>query len=496
MSRYPVLITILSTTFILFLSGCTQPKEDIRITGKVNLHGSETWSIEAQPVHYKYGDATTYSLDLNSDNRFRAQLKPNKEFRPEPPLKPYLFYRLKTGDRSYPLYLRKGKSYEFYIDRVEFPKSIRIEGYPQSRIRMYRKYLGLRDSLQGRMEKHNEAFQNGDTRRTLQLQRELMKQTKEIFGQSPLRRLYYYELGKLVEKKLQALRYTQVWEKGYEEAEKARSQILEFADERDFFTYESQLAQRAGIRDVANAYSMTFGIQEDIRREYGQNLLIYDVKRLGYAKMDSAKRSLLQYVDSEKARAYARLYLITERIGDYSVAKGEADYSEYMNEYGSFPRFQKFLEQLYEQRKEVSPGKPAVDFSLPDSTGTNHTLTDFKGKLTLLDFWASWCVPCMEEMDDIQRIYNNYSRNDFEVVSISIEKDSSAWLHTIKQKQPPWVQLYAGKGFDHPLFESYMGGGIPFYILIGRDGQILRYNDVHASFNLDSVLQKHIKKSD
>jgi len=122
-------------------------------------------------------------------------------------------------------------------------------------------------------------------------------------------------------------------------------------------------------------------------------------------------------------------------------------------------------------------------------------MSDFEGKFVLLDFWASWCVPCLNEFPDMKRIYNNTSRDNFEIVAISIEQDSLVWRQALDKYENPWIQLYGGNSFEQETFQDYKGGGIPFYILINPEGYIERYNDVRATYNLESVLDSLITHS-
>jgi hypothetical protein len=79
-------------------------------------------------------------------------------------------------------------------------------------------------------------------------------------------------------------------------------------------------------------------------------------------------------------------------------------------------------------------------------------------------------------------------------VAISTEIDKSVWEDDIDRFKNPWPQLYGGNGFDQETFKAYKGGGIPFYILIDREGNIIRYNDIRATFNLREVLNNLINE--
>lgn len=105
------------------------------------------------------------------------------------------------------------------------------------------------------------------------------------------------------------------------------------------------------------------------------------------------------------------------------------------------------------------------------------------------------CQPCLEEFSYMRDIYNSYKREELEIIGISTEVERSVWIQDIERFDNPWVQLYGGNGFNQETFKAYKGGGIPFYILIDPEGNIVRYNDMRPSFNftevLDSLLIHH-----
>jgi len=173
----------------------------------------------------------------------------------------------------------------------------------------------------------------------------------------------------------------------------------------------------------------------------------------------------------------------------------QPSYEHYLEEFSDYPEYIEFLTYFYNEIKSVSPGQPAVPFTLPDMDGELHSMSDYSGKFVLLDFWAGWCQPCLDEFPHMKDIYQNYSRNELEIVGISNAEDSLVWVQDVNRLELPWVQLYGGNGFEEETFKAYKGGGIPFYILIDPEGNIARYNDIRPSFNftsvLDSLLQQH-----
>lgn len=84
----------------------------------------------------------------------------------------------------------------------------------------------------------------------------------------------------------------------------------------------------------------------------------------------------------------------------------------------------------------------AKSFALQDSNGTIHRLEDYRGRIILLDFWASWCAPCIKAIPEIKDLYNKYDdRMRFEIISVSMDFDKSHWVTALKRHQPAGINL-------------------------------------------------------
>jgi peroxiredoxin len=112
---------------------------------------------------------------------------------------------------------------------------------------------------------------------------------------------------------------------------------------------------------------------------------------------------------------------------------------------------------------------------LPDTTGISHRLSEYvgKGHYVLLDFWASWCGPCMKEMPTMKEIYNTYAARGLQMIGISFDSKRDAWLNAIRRLELPWVHLSDLKGWKSIASETYGVRAIPETVLITPDGKIL-----------------------
>lgn len=137
----------------------------------------------------------------------------------------------------------------------------------------------------------------------------------------------------------------------------------------------------------------------------------------------------------------------------------ESIYRDHLNEY---------VTKL--ERLEV--GQPFIDFTLQTKDGENVTLSEkiAQNKLTLVDFWASWCGPCRKENPVVKAAYEQFHGLGFDVVGVSVDQDEAAWLKAVEDDQLPWTQV---RDSENKASESYMIYYIPSNFLFDQDGNMV-----------------------
>lgn len=136
---------------------------------------------------------------------------------------------------------------------------------------------------------------------------------------------------------------------------------------------------------------------------------------------------------------------------------------------------------LANQQKEAlfKPGTLAREISLPDTSGNMINLSDLKGKVVLIDFWASWCGPCRRENPNVVNAYKKYNADGFEVFSVSLDKagQRDKWIAAIKQDGLIWSSHVSSlEGFNTSAARDYMVNSIPFTVLIDAEGKVIATN--------------------
>lgn len=129
-----------------------------------------------------------------------------------------------------------------------------------------------------------------------------------------------------------------------------------------------------------------------------------------------------------------------------------------------------------EEAKKFDVGSKSIDFTLTSVKGTPVSLSSFRGRYVLLDFWASWCAPCRAGHPELINIYNKYKGNKFEILAVSLDNKKEAWLKAIKEDKLPWMQASDLKGASGKVAKMYNIAQIPQNLLIDPDGVIVGRN--------------------
>jgi len=133
----------------------------------------------------------------------------------------------------------------------------------------------------------------------------------------------------------------------------------------------------------------------------------------------------------------------------------------------------KELQQRLNASNLTAIGATAPLFTQKDVADKDVSLASFKGKLVLVEFWASWCSPCRAENPNLVKQYNTYKDKGFEILSVSLDSDKKSWLAAIEKDGLPWTHVSDLKGWNNEVGRLYGVRAVPASFLVGKDGKIV-----------------------
>lgn len=141
------------------------------------------------------------------------------------------------------------------------------------------------------------------------------------------------------------------------------------------------------------------------------------------------------------------------------------------------PLIQSIASQV-EKEKRVAVGQPYTNFTLPDTNGNPFSLSQLIGQsnYVLIDFWASWCGPCLRSFPDLTAFYNESEREKIEIIGVSLDRDGQSWKSAIEKHGLVWKHVSDLKFWQSEAAQLYGVGSIPHTILIDKDGKIVGHN--------------------
>lgn len=197
-----------------------------------------------------------------------------------------------------------------------------------------------------------------------------------------------------------------------------------------------------------------------------------------YALYDKKDNFVEEYLE-KNPKSFTTLFIVTQQAPNGGISKEEA--LEYYNNFDEHLKQSKIgmalkttLDQIPDAKIKV--GDKAPDFSAKTPTGTDLSLNESLGKVTIIDFWASWCGPCRKENPKVVALYNQYHDKGLNIIGVSLDKEDSKWKEAIEKDQLTWNHVSNLMFWQDPIAQEYEVRAIPATFILDENGIVVAKN--------------------
>lgn len=251
------------------------------------------------------------------------------------------------------------------------------------------------------------------------------------------------------------------------------------------------LASPSGVKivggeaqDMYNRYTQltqeTLEEQQRIQKEVQEAQQAGDQNRI-----QGIMASFGKYVEKARAKevamfdslshSFVGMYLLASNMQQMQPNMIRERYNKFSDELKQLPSG-KIVAQYIDDVERISVGRVAPDFKMPNVEGDTLSLHSIKGKVKILDFWASWCGPCRQESPNLVKLYKNYQTRGLEIVSVSLDEKEAAWKKAIFEDGMTWKLLSDLKGAKSEVAKLYNLKTVPFMLVLDQDNRIVAVN--------------------
>ena len=238
---------------------------------------------------------------------------------------------------------------------------------------------------------------------------------------------------------------------------------------------KDQLAAQAMVQFWGDDYIRNFslgGLGLSLKKattKGKQDSIAAEIKQVEREQWDQMNAFLQQYNDSDVAPYFIEMNMLRMM----SLEQISSFYDRFTNRVKQTEKGREIGERIA-LLKKLAPGSFAPEFELTTSDGKKIALKDLRGHRVLLDFWASWCGPCMDEMSNVKALYEKYHDRGLEIVGISMDNNKAKWEGAIERAGLVWHHVSSLKGMNRcPVAKLYQVVAIPKLYIVDKDGKII-----------------------
>lgn len=433
-------------------------KNDAAVKGTIANAAADSITFS----YISYGDnwldfkSNEVTVKLDKEGKFLAMLPLSHQ---------YTEVQVQHAEQATELYLSPGDKLNMTVNYTDFDATLEYEG------------IGMKPAVASFSAKHMLA---------LSFSRNFQVEGQKLLAKEP--REFVTELDKMVKKEQDFL---------IENSKGLPQEFIEFWDAKFTYSKYFMMLMYAQMHEIIKAKSYDIGeipaenftVTKQVPEKFNDNLMYVDAYR-NYVREFYSYKLMAEGIKSDKGNndfmtdkmlelsrknmplkteQYVYANSINMHMKNSPVARTEAKYNDFNNIYGN-TQYSNFLEKQIANKKRLSAGSPAIDFTVVDAEGKDVKISDLKGKVVYLDFWASWCGPCKAQFPHTKKIKEHFAGKDVAFVYVSIDEDEAAWEKAMKQYELSGMHTRV-PGWEAKLSKDYGINSVPSYFLIDREGK-------------------------
>ncbi len=426
---------------------------NIKIKGKITnrLADSITFSIYDGSLEYNSIDR---SAKLDKAGNFSTTLTIPAD---------YVRIEVVHGDQATELFLCNGDEVNVSIDAADFDKSLHYSGKGAATANFVAKHvleMGMSNqfgaNLMPLMAKGPQEFMT-ETKSLLQKEFDFLENNKEGLSE----------------------KFVKVW-----------TAIMSFTMYYDWLIYPPYHEMVVNKGKAKNIPPENYVVSASVPMNFDDNLLSLSEYRNVVGSIFSGKAAMsdsshaAKYRLADSSTIYAKQLLPPKSKEFYFAHKlysglkyssvGKAD-SEYYSFKKMYPKseYMPVIDKAITLKRKLGKGQPATDFNFTTLEGKKMKLSDLKGKVVYLDFWASWCGPCISELPAAKKVEDHFAGRDVVFLKISIDEDETAWKNALEKRKIEGINTRVEGGWKAEVARQYGVQGVPSYFLLDRKGKFI-----------------------